>query len=210
VTATVEDTNGQQAENVIVRITVTGSVTASGSCTTDANGQCEFPYEGPELPGTDAITAYADSDGNNTQDVGEPTGAATKAWVLPASTPLCAVTISNGGRISTNAGDKATFGGNAKVSPSGSPSGEQVYRDHGPAEPLRVKSIDVLAVTCSSDRTQASIYGRATVDGSGSYFYLIQVKDLGKTGKNDTYRILLATGYDSGEHTLEGGNITIR
>jgi len=37
------------------------------------------------------------------------------------------------------------------------------------------------------------------------------VKDAAEPGVGqDRYRILLSTGYDSGEHTLEGGNIQIR
>jgi hypothetical protein len=39
--------------------------------------------------------------------------------------------------------------------------------------------------------------------------YVIEVKDLGEPGRRDTYRIILSNGYDSGEHTLEGGNIQI-
>jgi hypothetical protein len=39
----------------------------------------------------------------------------------------------------------------------------------------------------------------------------IDVQDRGEPGKGtDTYRILLDTGYDSGEHALEGGNVQIR
>ena len=62
---------------------------------------------------------------------------------------------------------------------------------------------------CSADRTQASVYGEATVDGSTTVNYLILVKDLGEPGRQDTYRIILSNGYDSGEHTLEGGNTQI-
>jgi hypothetical protein len=120
------------------------------------------------------------------------------------------VIISDGGRITANNGDKATFGGNAKVSQSGQASGEQTYRDHGPAQPFQFKSIEVLAVTCSADRKEATIYGRATVDGSGDHFFLIQVRDASKSGRNDTYRILIANGYDSGVHRLEAGNVSIK
>jgi hypothetical protein len=210
VTATVRDVFANPTPGITVRFTVTGAATASGSCTTNAAGQCDFTYAGPELPGVDVITAYADSDSDGTQDAGEPDGAAEKTWVLPVSTPLCEVIISDGGRITANNGDKATFGGNAKVSQSGQASGEQTYRDHGPAQPFHFKSIEVLAVTCSADRKDANIYGRGTVDGSGNHFFLIQVRDAGKAGKNDTYRILIANGYDSGVHRLEGGNISIK
>ena len=59
--------------------------------------------------------------------------------------------------------------------------------------------------------TEASIYGHATIDGAGSFFYRISVKDLGEPGVGqDTYGILLGNGYASGEQTLEGGNVQIR
>jgi hypothetical protein len=209
VTATVEDSAGDPVEDVIVRFTVTGSVNTSGQCTTDMDGQCDFTYQGPDLPGEDDIHAYADSDGDNTQDPGEPTGEATKTWVLPQSTPGCEVTISEGGRIVAANGDKATFGGHVKTR-SGTPSGQQHYRDHGPAQPMSVMSINVLSVVCSPDRTEAEIFGEATVDGTGSFDYRIRVEDHGEPGKGvDSYWIQLSNGYDSGRQTLRAGNIQI-
>jgi uncharacterized protein (DUF2141 family) len=209
VTATVKDAFGNPVPNVTVRFSVTGSVTTSGSATTDAGGEAEFCYQGPELPGADAITAFADSDNDETQDAGEPTGAAEKTWVLPVSTPLCEVKLTKGGRITADNGDKATFGGNAKVSELGMPSGDEEYQDHGPAQPLNVKSTQILALFCPSS-TQATIFGIATIDGQGTHLFKIDVEDLGEPGVGaDTYRILLDTLYDSGENTLEGGNVQI-
>jgi hypothetical protein len=80
VTATVKDASGNPTPGITVRFSVTGSVTTSGSGTTDANGQATFCYTGPASPGNDAITAYADTDNSNTQDAGEPSGAAAKMW----------------------------------------------------------------------------------------------------------------------------------
>jgi hypothetical protein len=211
VTATVKDAGGQPVEGATVRFTVQGSVTDSGECTTDANGQCSFTYPGPELPGGDTITAFADTNGDGDQDPGEPSGAATKTWVLPVSTPGCEVTISKGGRITAANGDKATFAGRARVSSSGQEvSGENEYQDHGPAQPLNVHSINVLAVVCSADRTEATIFGQATIDGSGAFDYRIRVKDAGERGTNDQYGILLSNGYSSGDQTLEKGNVQIQ
>jgi hypothetical protein len=210
VTATVTDAGGNPVPGVVVRFTVTGSVSTSGSCTTDANGQCSFTYQGPLLPGADAITAFADANNNGSQDVGEPTGGATKMWVLPVTTPLCEIIISDGGRITALNGDTATFGGNARASAMGQTSGQQVYQDHGPVQPQTVKSLNVLAVVCEGS-TQASIYGQATIDGSGSFFYRINVRDVAEPGAGvDTYWILLQNGYTSGQQTLEGGNVQIR
>ena len=209
VTATVEDAFGNPVPDVVVRFTVTGSVSAQGPCTTNSNGQCDFTYQGPDLPGADVITAFGDTDGDGTQDAGEPTGAAAKIWVLPVTTPLCEIIITDGGWIIANNGDKANFGGNAKSSESGATSGQQQYRDRGPAQPMRVQSINVLAIVCDGT-SQASIYGQATIDGSGSFFYRIKVKDVAEPGAGqDTYWIILETGYNSGEHTLGGGNVQI-
>lgn len=204
VTATVEDAFGNPTPGITVRFSVAGSVTTSGSATTNAAGEASFCYTGPALPGADVITAYADTDGDNVNDADEPEDTATKAWVLGETTAGCKVTY--GGRITAANGDKATFGGNAKADGL---KGQEQYQDHGPATPMNVHSIDVVAVVCSRDGTQASIFGTATVNGSGSFDYRIDLKDLGEPGSSDTYRIRLSNGYDSGEQTLSGGNVQI-
>ena len=81
VTATVEDAAGNPVPDVTVRFTVIGAVNTSGSATTNAQGEASFCYNGPALPGADAITAYADANNDNTQDVSEPGGVAGKIWV---------------------------------------------------------------------------------------------------------------------------------
>ena len=165
----------------------------------------QFCYTGPGLPGSDVITAYADTNGDNVRQSTEPTDTATKLWVLPASTPGCKVT--NGGRITAANGDKATFGGNAKAD---SLSGEEEYQDHGPARSMNVHSTTITAVTCNAAGTAASIFGTATVNGGGSFDFRIDVADNGEPGRNDTYRIRLSNGYDSGVQTLAaGGNVQI-
>ena len=203
VTASVEDQFGNPTPGITVRFSVTGSVSTSGSGTTDVNGDATFCYTGPALPGADTITAYADTNTNNVQDPGEPGDTAAKTWVIPPSTPGCKV--SYGGRIMAANGDKATFGGNAQVPPKG----QEQYQDHGPAADLNIHSINVQAVTCSSDGTQASIFGQATINGAGTFDYRIDLEDLGEPGTSDTYRIRLSNGYDSGEQVLESGNVQI-
>jgi hypothetical protein len=205
VTATVRDQFGNPMPNVTVRFSVTGSVTTSGSSTTNAAGQAEFCYTGPALPGADVITAYADTDKDNVTDPppADPEDTAAKAWVIPASTPGCKVTY--GGRITAANGDTATFGGTAKAN---GPAGEEEYQDLGPATNLNVHSIDVDAVVCRSDGT-ASIFGTATINGSGMFDYRIDLKDAGEPGESDTYRIRLSNGYDSGEQVIVGGNVQI-
>ncbi|MDQ1595709.1 MAG: hypothetical protein QOH40_2265, partial [Arthrobacter pascens] len=68
VTATVEDASGNPTSGITVRFQVTGSVNTSGSDTTDVNGEATFCYQGPELPGADAISAFADTNNDTTQD----------------------------------------------------------------------------------------------------------------------------------------------
>jgi YVTN family beta-propeller protein len=215
VTATVEDESGNPVPDVTVVFDVTGSNSESGSSvTTNEDGEAEFCYTG-QLLGEDAITAFADTDEDGDQDAGEPFDAATKTWTPHASTPGCEVLITDGGRITAANGDRATFGGNAKVSSNGKPSGQQQYQDHGPAAPMRVKSTTVSSVPCVIDASggngEASIFGTATIDGSGSYQYRIDVDDNGEPGKGrDTYHIQLSNGYDSGVKTLQAGNIQVQ
>jgi hypothetical protein len=211
VTATVTDVFLNPTPGVTVRFSVTptfGRTPSSGSATTNGAGKATFCYSSALL-GPDLITAYADKNNNNVMDPGEPVDTATKLWTPPVSTAMCEVDVTYGGHITAANGDKASFGGNAKVDKDSNPQGQEEYQDHGPAQPMDVHSINVLAVICPSP-TEANIHGEATIDGSGSYFYRIDVKDLNEPGKGfDKYRIRLSTGYDSGEQTLEGGNIQI-
>jgi Bacterial Ig-like domain (group 1) len=212
VTATVRDTFGNPTPGITVRFSVTSTTfpsPSSGSATTNASGQATFCYTA-SLPGQDAIHAYADTNNNTMQDLTEPFGNATKTWTPPPSTSFCEVTITNGGWIITNAGDRANFGGNAKVSADGSSvQGEEQYHDSGPAQPLNVHSISLTATTCSSDLKSATIFGTATVNGNGTHVFRIDVTDMGSPGTNDTYGIMLDTGYTSGQKKLQGGNVTI-
>jgi hypothetical protein len=218
VTATVRDQYEQPMEDINVEFRVTGSVTTGGNADTDADGEAEFCYTGPAFPGADAIHAWADwNPDNDMQDLlavpSEPSGDATKEWTFPVSTPGCEVKITNGGWIIADNGDRASFGGNAKVDADGNVSGNEEYQDHGPAQPFNAHG-DVMIVTCSfGDQTQATIFGNASVDGQGSHLYRIDVQDLGEPGRGtDTYRFRLEATpfpYDSGEQLLEGGNVQI-
>jgi hypothetical protein len=153
-------------------------------------------------------------------------GIAGQAFAGPAEkTKNCKVTY--GGRIVTAENDKATFGGVAN-----GPKGQEEFQDHGLATDINVHSIDVQSVLCgplgdddggggeiglaarvstqaSSSETQAHIFGTATVDGSGSVDFQIDLEDLGEPGTADTYRLRLSNGYDTGVQTLVGGNVQI-
>ncbi len=117
------------------------------------------------------------------------------------------MTITNGGMIIAANGDPATFGGVARVS-LGIVSGQEEYQDHGPLTPINVHSISVTMVQCTNDRQAASIFGTATINGSGSFNFQIDVEDNGEPGTSDKYRMQV-NGYDSGLQTLRGGNVQI-
>ena len=205
VTATVRDAFGNPTPGITVRFSVsptTFRTPSSGSAVTSAAGTATFCYTSA-LPGGDVISAFADTNGNGVQNAGEPGDTAAKTWVLPQSTARCKVTY--GGRITAANGDRATFGGNAHAPAKG----QEQYRDHGPAASLNVHSLDVRAVVCRPDGTSASIFGTARVNGSGSFDYRIDLRDLGEPGRNDRYRLRLSTGYDSGDRPLLGGNVQI-
>jgi hypothetical protein len=85
VTAIVADGGGNPSPGITVRFTVTGATTVSGSCVTGPDGQCAFTYQGPALPGANAISAFADTDGNGVRDsCREPSGTASVTWVAVA------------------------------------------------------------------------------------------------------------------------------
>jgi hypothetical protein len=175
-------------------------------------GRC-LPATGQSLPRRRSSLGPIDRPSgrrSNTQNAGEPSDTATKTWTLPTGITPCEIKITSGGWIVTNAGDQGSFGGNATETTIGADSGQQEYQDHGPAQPLNVHSLNVQAVTCNSTFTSASIFGKATIDGSGSHNYRIDIEDLAEPGTGvDTYRMRLDTGYDSGKHRLRGGNIQI-
>ena len=209
VTATVRDQSNNLMGGVTVYFTVTrtpGGVTNTGTCVTSSTpgptfGTCTFTYHGPILPATDVITGCAGTNG------APPCGVANKTWVLPVSNPLCTIDITNGGWMIANDGDKVNFGGSVHTDQAAAPSGQEQYADK-PAD-TNVHSIDITAVTCSSNLELADIYGHATINGSGSFVFRIEVSDPDSTNGNDTYWIILDNGYDSGSHPLGGGTIEI-
>jgi hypothetical protein len=144
------------------------------------------------------VTAVVDGTPRAVQHVNVTVG-------FPESTAGCR--LNYGGTITSMNGDAATFGGNAKADGL---KGEEEYQDHGPLADINVHSIDVRAVVCNAAGTTASIFGLATVDGGGRVQYRIDVADNGEPGRNDTYRIRLSNGYDSGVQKLSaGGNVQI-
>jgi len=199
VTATVTDASRQPVANVTVRFSVTGSITASGSCPTDTAGQCSFPYRGPTFPGADLISAYADTNDNGVQDTGEPAGTATQAWVLPSSSRGHAT---GGGHITDVAGNNIAFGFTVKSDRR--LKGRCTVVDH--AAGRMIKCLDVLALVQSGN--MATFWGNATDNGMATS-YMIQVFDNGEPGRGvDTFAILTASSY-SRFGTLTAGNVQV-
>lgn len=199
VTATVTDL-GQPIAGVVVRFSVAGSVTAAGSCTTDALGQCSFTYTGPALPGADLITAYADDDGDAQQDVAEPAAGATKAWTTTIVAPGH---VTGGGHVLNMAGTgHVAFGFDAKS------DGVLFRGDCNVVDRLadvRVKCLDVTSLVVVG--THATFRGNATVNGVATT-YVIDVDDLGDRGAGvDTFK-LVTPQYETGG-VLTQGNIQI-
>jgi uncharacterized protein (DUF2141 family) len=224
VTATVMDRFGNPTPGITVVFSVTGAVViedgeaqvgAGGSVETNGQGEAEFCYTS-ELPGENLITAFADTNENGRQDTDEPFDTATKTYLVPTTTPLCEISIHDGGWIVASNGDRGTFGGNAQADANGQiTKGSQEYTDHGPAADMNVKSTELLAVFCEGNR--ATIYGTARVQSgtltsaSGTFPFRVRVVDSGEPGRADTYGILVGNGYwSSDERPLQGGNVQIR
>jgi adhesin/invasin len=73
--AKVLNSDGTPAANQVVRFTVSGANSASGSATTKSNGIAVFGYVARNA-GTDVVNAYDDVNNNGVRDTGEPSGSA--------------------------------------------------------------------------------------------------------------------------------------
>jgi len=198
VTATVTQ-DGNPVESVLVRFTVTGSVSTSGSCTTDAAGQCTFTYTGPSLPGADLISAFADVNGSGMRDSDEPTATATKSWVTPASTSGKAT---GKGEIGVGA-NRVSFSFTAQSSGT-TAMGNCTVTERGTKRKIMCK--DVVAFVESGNA--ATFYGHA-VDAGADTLYVISIADGGEGGiGSDTFAITTGTGY-SASGALTSGNIQV-
>jgi hypothetical protein len=199
VNAAVTDAAGAPTPEIRVRFSIAGI--EEGSAVTGDAGTAPFCYRGPELPRNDSMQAYADTDGDGGQGSGEPADTATVAWTLPETALGCEVTTV--GRLRASNGDVATVGGSAAATAAGL-TGRLTYRDHGPAQPFRLKSVTLDALACGDRR--ASVFGEAAVKPGGAVAYRIDVTD----GVLDTYRVLLGNGYDSGVQRLRSGRVRVR
>jgi len=129
--------------------------------------------------------------------------------------PECHDFVTGGGFIAIGTGS-ANFGFNAGMKPNATmPEGHLNYIDHTTG--MHVKSTSVTGYTDTSANSPNSRHfeGAAEIDGQAG-FYMVDVADNGEPGHHqDTFRIRLSNGYDSGAgktgagKTLEGGNIQL-
>jgi DNA-binding beta-propeller fold protein YncE len=203
---TVTDTAGagQSTPTGTVSFTNTGAGRFFGSpCTLSGSGgsaSCAVFFSSFPRGGQGITASYSGDSGHS------PNAGTTMVLVaVPASTEGCVVF--GHGRIAAAAGDQASFRGLAAATP---PRGAEFYRDNGPANPMRVRSSSVEAVTCSADATRANVFGNATINRAGSVEYRIDVQLAADKGGKDSYRIRLSNGYDSGAQPIRHGDVDIR
>ena len=103
-TATLQQANGDPAANWTVQFAVAGpnfGNTGTGARISNGAGEAPFCYTAT-APGTDTVSAFADTDGDGTPDAGEPEDSIEQVWlagppsdisVTPASATLPANTL---------------------------------------------------------------------------------------------------------------------
>jgi hypothetical protein len=182
------------AYGAIVTFAPTASDTVSAittSCT---------PASGSNFPlGTTSVQCTAtDASGNKS-----PSCSFTVTVVPPPSS--IGVKSTDGGSIPIPGGI-GTFGIVAMASSTGFVKGDVEYQDH--VTGMNLKSTMITAIVV--DGTHARIFGKAMINGSGSYDFVIDVDDLGEPGiGSDKFGIQVSNGYTAGPSKLSGGNIQI-
>jgi hypothetical protein len=200
VTVIVSDAQLVPIANAHILITVEGSVSVTGECTTGADGTCQFTYSGPAEPGADLLTACYDFDDDGTVDPGEKCATAMKAWNEPASTPG---SVSGGGFITTPTGNRVVFGFGAHATEDGAQGSCNVI---DATSNVRIRCLGVSLVVILG--THATISGEAVQNGIVTN-YTIDVDDLGDPGAGaDTFTIQTDSGY-AATGTLDAGNIRV-
>ena len=193
VTATLTDQYGSPIGDYAVLFTLGGASSGSGGCVTDVLGQCQYTFSAPPLPGLITIAACADAFGDGACEADSPTAAATKSYVLPASTAGKATGDGRIGKVTisfTAKSDTSTLAGTCKIVSS----------------TVTAKCLDVIAYVQAGN--VATFYGHATVDGVDT-LYRIQVVDASKPGAGDVFTFTTATGYSIGG-TLTEGNLKVQ
>jgi hypothetical protein len=205
-TATVTDaaSNGQSAPTGTIGFARSGVGSFFGSpCTLTPRGggsaSCTVFFT--SFPrGGQVITARYGGDADHLNGV----GSTLVLVAIPTSTKRCALVAH--GKVRAANGDRARFRDRVASSPT---RGSVFFRDDGPADPIRLRSTSVDALTCGLGGSAASVFGTAGV-GRGSVQYRIDLRANRSRGGLDTYRIRLSDGYDSGTQPIRGGDVDIR
>jgi len=86
------------------------------------------------------------------------------------------------------------------------PSGNVEYEDHDTGMNVNATTITSVVVT----GTHGQIFGKATINGSGSFDFVVDVDDIAEPGINvDTFSIKLSNGYIAGPRILSSGNVQV-
>src|SRR5665647_1206030 len=107
--------------------------------------------------------------------------------------------VTGGGWIN----DKSTFGVSGGIKKNKF-WGQLLYNDHNG---VQVKSTEVTNYIVI-DAVTRQIEGLAKINGEGSFAYTVVVVDNGEPGRNDSFNIVLSTGYNA-SGTLNGGNMQL-
>jgi uncharacterized repeat protein (TIGR01451 family) len=186
--------------------TATGTVTfkdgAMVLATVVLNGSGQATYTTSSLfIGTHSITATYSGDANFKGSTSPPL---IQTVATPPSTE--SVKVNGGGSILLTTGGSGTFGLVGMVSKSDVPSGNVEYQDHDTG--MNIKSTTITAVVVTG--IHAQMFGKATVNGAGSFDFVVDVDDLGEPGTGvDKFRIQLSNGYTAGPALISGGNIQV-
>jgi titin len=181
-------------------VTFKDGTTVLGTGTLNSSGQATFTTSSLFI-GVHSITATYNGDANYNGSTSPPL---IQTIVAPPSTED--VKVTGGGSISLTTGGSGTFGLVGKVSSADVPSGNVQYQDHDTGMNVNATTITSVVVT----GTHAQMFGKATINGSGSYDFVVDVDDIAEPGINvDTFSIKLSNGYAAGPATLSGGNIQV-
>jgi hypothetical protein len=191
----------QPVSGVTVLFSVAGSVTAKGSCPTDASGVCSFTYTGPDLPGADTVTACADANGNSSADPGEPCGTAAVTWVRHVL-----VVHAFGGGVIANAAGLAKIGFDFNFRRVGHHlRGTCDVVDATAVVDLELKCLDVTSI--SRTGRHVTVTGDASI-GDVNTTYQIDAFDAKHGNHRDSFQIQTASGY-SASGTLLSGKVKV-
>ncbi|MGH2721514.1 MAG: Ig-like domain-containing protein, partial [Actinomycetota bacterium] len=112
--AKVTDQFGVGYADIVVRFSVTGLNTVSGSARSNADGDATLAYAS-KATGTDSLTAFADFNDNGSQDEGEPAVTQTVTWVEPTAATGYWLVANDGGIFAYGSAEFFGSTGNIKL-----------------------------------------------------------------------------------------------